>query len=158
MDKLKENYKPALVVICIILIPVIIALILKKDDTNSERVKKESMEIKNYAINEVIPVYINDESLVKKYYSDYMDLIINEPKKAFALLDDESLMEKFDSYNAFQKYVNTLKSTKGFYDVTVRNYANELVDGKRCYYVIDSIGKEYVFVEKAIMDYTVIVR
>ena len=157
MDKLKDNYKPALVALCIIIIPVVIAILLKEDEIGGGRVKQETFEIKNYAINEIIPVYVDDEGLVKKYYSDFIDLMINDPKSAFALLDDESLMEQFTSYKAFEKYVNELKQTRGFYTATIRNYSSQVDGGKKLYYVMDSIGNEYIFVETSIMNYTVIV-
>ena len=156
MEELSKNsLRPLLIGLIIILVPLIISFIFKENDGSNGRVLKQDFEFKDYEVNEVIPVYITDEERVKKYYSEFMDILINDPEKAFTMLDDETLIEKFDSYKSFKSYLDTLKQKKGFYTTTVRNYSNEMVDGKRVYFAMDSIGNEYGFVESSIMNYKV---
>jgi len=153
MDKLKENIRLILIVLIIVLIPVTIGLLLKKDDGGT--VIKQKYELKNYGVNEIIPVYITDEEIAKKYFTEYMTLLVYEPHKAFMLLDEDTLYNKFKSENEFLDYRNNLISQKGFTNVSVKNYSMEFNSGKNILFVNDSIGNEYGFVINGIMDYRV---
>lgn len=154
-EKSNEYLKYILIVLIVVGIPLLIVFLTRKDDDSNQIINRVQYELKNYSINEVIPVYITDEELIKKYYSEYISLVINNPEKAFALLDDETLMNKFDNFKSFEKYFNELKKSNDFYIAVVRNYAIERYDGKNYYYVVDSIGNKYTFIESSIMNYQV---
>ena len=97
-EKSNEYLKYILIVLIVVGIPLLIVFLTRKDDDSNQIINRVQYELKNYSINEVIPVYITDEELIKKYYSEYISLVINNPEKAFALLDDETLMNKFDNF------------------------------------------------------------
>jgi len=110
--------------------------------------------LKDYEINEVIPIYINDEELAKKYLSEYVNLLIYNREEAFKLVDTDTLVKKFESYNAFNNYVKNML-TDSFIKATVKKYNYEIYNGIKEMKVIDADNNTFIFKEKSLMNYTV---
>lgn len=140
-----------------LLILVLFTFIVYKINTK----KKENIDnrpdyniLKNYHINEVIPIYVTDEDLAKKYLSEYVNLLINNREEAFKLVNAETLVEKFIDYNSFNNYVKNMM-TSSFVKATVKSYSYDIENGQKIMRVIDLDNNKFIFAEESLMNYTV---
>ena len=132
-------------------------LIVYKINTNTKggnTTRIDSNYLKNYEINEVIPLYVSEEDIAKKYLSEYVNLLIYHREEAFKLVNSDTLVEKFDSFNDFDKYVDDLM-TDSFIRCTVKSYAYDIIDGVKAMHVIDADDNVFIFKEESLMNYTV---
>ena len=113
--------------------------------------------IRDYKINEVIPVYVNTEQVAKKYLAEYVNFMLYYPEKAYELLDSEEKSKRFSSIEEFEYYINQLKSIK-LEKAEVKKYSYSTYNKKNTFYIIDNSGNTYRFIENSIMDYTVILN
>ena len=157
IDYIKEH-KSLIIIITILLVGLILIGVLifnGNEDQNYNRKYDES--ITKYKINEVVPIYVNQEQMAKKYLSEYVNLIVFDEEKAFELLD-ESFSQRYFSgdFDAFSKYINSLK-TKQFVQAKVTGYDIRKIEGKTYYYVKDLDGNQFLFKESEIRNYTVVI-
>ena len=144
-DYIKEH-KSLIIIITILLVVLILIGVLifnGNEDQNYNRKYDESKT--KYKINEVVPIYVNQEQMAKKYLSEYVNLIVFDEEKAFELLD-ESFSQRYFSgdFDAFSKYINSLK-TKQFVQAKVTGYDIRKIEGKTYYYVKDLDGNQFLF-------------
>ena len=147
IDYIKEH-KSLIIIITILLVGLILIGVLifnGNEDQNYNRKYDESKT--KYKINEVVPIYVNQEQMAKKYLSEYVNLIVFDEEKAFELLD-ESFSQRYFSgdFDAFSKYINSLK-TKQFVQAKVTGYDIRKIEGKTYYYVKDLDGNQFLFKE-----------
>ena len=157
IDYIKEH-KSLIIIITILLVVLILIGVLifnGNEDQNYNRKYDESKT--KYKINEVVPIYVNQEQMAKKYLSEYVNLIVFDEEKAFELLD-ESFSQRYFSgdFDAFSKYINSLK-TKQFVQAKVTGYDIRKIEGKTYYYVKDLDGNQFLFKESEIRNYTVVI-
>lgn len=157
IDYIKEH-KSLIIIITILLVGLILIGVLifnGNEDQNYNRKYDESKT--KYKINEVVPIYVNQEQMAKKYLSEYVNLIVFDEEKAFELLD-ESFSQRYFSgdFDAFSKYINSLK-TKQFVQAKVTGYDIRKIEGKTYYYVKDLDGNQFLFKESEIRNYTVVI-
>ena len=157
IDYIKEH-KSLIIIITILLVVLILIGVLifnGNEDQNYNRKYDESKT--KYKINEVVPIYVNQEQMAKKYLSEYINLIVFDEEKAFELLD-ESFSQRYFSgdFDAFSKYINSLK-TKQFVQAKVTGYDIRKIEGKTYYYVKDLDGNQFLFKESEIRNYTVVI-
>ena len=150
IDYIKEH-KSLIIIITILLVVLILIGVLifnGNEDQNYNRKYDESKT--KYKINEVVPIYVNQEQMAKKYLSEYINLIVFDEEKAFELLD-ESFSQRYFSgdFDAFSKYINSLK-TKQFVQAKVTGYDIRKIEGKTYYYVKDLDGNQFLFKESGV--------
>ena len=127
--------------------------ILNKED---EFEFKQDYTVEKYDINEVIPIYITEEDLAKKYLAEYANLLNNDPEKAYDLLSDESRI-KYGTLSDFKKYIVELQ-TNGFVKSKVVKYVYSTTNNKKCMNIVDSAGNKYVFIIDSLMEYKVTIN
>ncbi len=151
MDKNKDLLKNILIPLIVGAFLIIIYLILNYDNSDGY-VTKNKFVLKDYEINEVIPIYITDEDMAKKYLADYIYLAINFPDKAYDALSDED-NSKFD-YDSYKKYIDSLINDS-FVRAKVVEYSYVTRNGYKDIYIVDEARNRFIFHEYSIMDYKV---
>lgn len=157
IDYMKEH-KSLIIIITILIAAFILIGVLIFNGNEDQNYKRKYDESKTkYKINEVVPIYVNQEQMAKKYLSEYVNLIVFDEAKAFELLD-ESFSQRYFSgdFDAFSKYINSLK-TKQFVQAKVTGYDIRKIEGKTYYYVKDLDGNQFLFKESEIRNYTVVI-
>ena len=84
----------------------------------------------------------------------YVNLLIYHREEAFKLVDTDTLVNKFENYDAFNKYVNNMM-TSCFLKATVKRYDYGVFNGSKEMRVIDADNNIFIFKEKSLMNYTV---
>lgn len=157
IDYIKEH-KSLIIIITILIAAFILIGVLIFNGNEDQNYKRKYDESKTkYKINEVVPIYVNQEQMAKKYLSEYVNLIVFDEEKAFELLD-ESFSQRYFSgdFDSFSKYINSLK-TKQFVQAKVTGYDIRKIEGKTYYYVKDLDGNQFLFKESEIRNYTVVI-
>ena len=106
IDYIKEH-KSLIIIITILIAAFILIGVLIFNGNEDQNYKRKYDESKTkYKINEVVPIYVNQEQMAKKYLSEYVNLIVFDEEKAFELLD-ESFSQRYFSgdFDAFSKYL-----------------------------------------------------
>lgn len=158
MDKLlldlKNNRK--LIISCVILI--IIFLLIYYFVSNNKKIDSsdyyEEPVIDKYEANMIIPVYMTEEDIVKKYLNDYKNNVISNVNDAYFSLNKEYRNKKFGSLEKYKEYINKYLSL-ATYSMEVDSYNVTNSNGKRVYNVYDKSGNRYIFKENSIMNYEV---
>ena len=107
MNNLKEN--KIIIIICgsLILIALLITYLIDNNVFNKNNYASgEEIYLKNYQINELTPINMNEEQIARKYLAEYTKLIYNDPELAYELLDVAYREKKFGDLNKFIKYFN----------------------------------------------------
>lgn len=125
-----------------------------KNKTDNEKFSRGWEYLHDYKVNEIVPIYVSKEDMAKKYLANYVYLIINDPKKAYELVDDSYKKEKFANYEEFLAYINKIKSVT-FYNAIVKEYSLTSKNNHNYYYIKDNADNNFVFKEISIMNYTV---
>ena len=149
MEYIKKN-KGVIIFLLILIIFTISVVIINKN----REIKQQGNSVNDikYEANTIVPMYVNEEEMARKYYSDYMYLISSNSKFAYELLDDDYKLEKYPTYNEFYNYI------KGKKYGSLKEYAASRVNNKKAFYVIDSLGNELIFIEDGVMNYKVKLR
>lgn len=154
MNFIKENKVILTICVCALIIGFVFCI---KSKLTDDSIVRTELELKNYKVNEVIPIYVSDEELAKKYLSNFVSLSIAYPDKAYELLTDESKM-KYQTLDSFKEYIYTMNSNKDFYSARVQQYSYAKDSNNKRMYVIDIGNNSFVFEQKSIMNYTVTIK
>lgn len=125
----------------------------------SENINKENIKINKDVLvaneyNKYMEVDASETYIISQYFSEYRMKMINDSQKAYELLDTEYKQEKFGSYENFINYVkNNMKNIS--YASIEKYQINKYSDIKE-YICIDQNGKYYIFLEKGVGDYKVV--
>ena len=154
MEEFFNKYKGLIIGLLILALFVLMVYLFNSNGKTSTNNRPDYNILKDYEINEVIPIYITDEELAKKYLSEYVNLLIYHREEAFKLVDTDTLVNKFENYDAFNKYVNNMM-TSSFLKATVKKYDYGVFNGSKEMRVIDADNNKFIFKEKSLMNYTV---
>ena len=127
-----------------------LAYIIIDKVTNKEEGNYEEY-LKNYEVNEYIPVYISDDEMVKIYLNDYVYTMYSDIEKAYNLLDEDYRTQKFGDITNYQNYVNSLT----YSTYTLDSYYIDSKEGYKIFGVYDTNGNVFIFKTKGVMQYTV---
>lgn len=157
IDYIKEHKKLIIIIAILLIIFVIIGILIFNDSSDNNYTHNYDEDKTKYKINEVVPIYTDQEQMAKKYLSEYVNYLVFDEEKAFELLD-ESYKERYFSgdYNAFIQYISAIK-TKRFVQAKAVGYDVKNVDGKTYFYVKDADGNEFLFKQTSIRNYSVII-
>ena len=151
MEKIKEN-KILFILLLFPLIGIIIFIYSRQGD-NFKYELPDHVFLKNYGINEMIWVTMNEEQIAKFYLAEYIGLIVSDPERAYNLLDAES-KKIFPKLSDFNIFVNSLENEL-FYSATLLKYNVDIDNGERIYSIFDANNNHFIFREKSILNYVV---
>ena len=155
MEKFKEN--KILITVCLLLIgfTLLIAWIFSSNpNVNDEFELSEREYLRNYKVNEIVPVAVNAEKMAKTYLAEYVALMLNKPEAAYSLLDEEYKEKAYPTYQSFTDYISEIKNEK-FAKMTLVKYEVKILKGHRVYNLIDLAENNFIFLESSIMNYKV---
>ncbi len=153
MNKYDNLVEKLLKFIIIVEIIGIIILIILNTKVNNDSMPQKSF-YENKKINELIPVSPDNELMAKKYFSDFVNLTIYEPKYAYEHVADYYKEKVYPSYEYFKN--NILKNASdGFKTSSVASYKVTEKNKYRVFYIKDSSGQEYLIKEEGIMNYKI---
>lgn len=131
----------------------IVVLIVMNIIAPRSNIKQKSF-YENKKVNELIPISPTDELIAKKYFSDFVNLTINNPKLAYEYVADYYKEKVYPSYDYFSK--NVMKDVSdGFKASKISSYKVTEKDDYRVFYIKDSSDHEYLIREDGIMNYKV---
>lgn len=105
-----------------------------------------------YEYNEFNIINVSDENLSKRYFFDYIDLILNDTMEAYKLLASE-LKSKYPNYEDFKKFVDA--NIDVFKTGMPKSYKVLNFEGKKTYIVVDQFNNKYTFDTNAVLVYTI---
>lgn len=122
---------------------------MKKQDININ-----TDEIEENSFNSKIKVNTTETNIVSQYFIEYKGKMLNDTKVAYELLNEEYRQKKYGNYENFENYVKNNKEK--ILNSSIDKYQITEKDGIKKYICIDKKGKYYIFIEKNITDYEVI--
>lgn len=122
---------------------------MNKRDIN---INTDSIEINDY--NSHIKVNTSESYIISQYFSEYRMKMLNDTKDAYELLDTSYRKEKYGSYEEFKNYVDNNKDDIQY--ASINKYQVSEYNGVKEYICVDQNGKYYIFMEKDITDYNVV--
>lgn len=117
-------------------------------------VAKNIEEISRNDNNVYTYIRMNTEDIVRRYFSDYKEKVLNNVEEAYAMVEAEYKNVRFENLEDFKKYVENNK--KSIAKAVAAKYQVAKTDEYTQYVVIDQDGNYYIFRETAVMEYTVI--
>lgn len=154
MEFIKENKKTLIICSLILLFGLLIAYLVDKDVFNNNEDSNNREYLKNYQVNEIIPINMNEEQIARKYLAEYVKLIIVDPELAYDLLEPEYREERFNNINKFKDYFANLLSDR-FIDGNVKELNVTSKGSYKQFYIVDSNDNTFIFNEYSIMQYKV---
>ena len=133
----------------ILIISLAIFFILKNNQDSKIIENEEIVYIKNYKVNEYIPVYISDEDMASIYLNDYINNITYDVKDAYNSLNEDYRKEKFPNINKFREYVSKLN----YSSMKAKKYAVSEKNGYEYYFVYDQDNNVYIFKTDGVLQY-----
>ena len=135
------------IILGIIIVSVFVATVVL---TNKEKNTDEyGRYLKNYKVNEYIPVYISDNEIAKIYLNDFLYLMSYDVERAYELLDDEYKTKKFGSLDGFINFVNSLDYESYEIDRYYKSRNGSIIG------IYDVNNNLYVFKTSGVMQYKV---
>lgn len=151
----RKNYLPTIIMCSVMVIGALIAAYFFRPDEEFKFERDYDLN-KVYEVNEIVPIYVTEEGLAKKYLSDYYNLLNFDIEKAYELLHYES-RNIYPTIDSFKNKVNSMK-INNIINGKMTKYSYVYEDKHKRMYVIDSNGNTFIFVENSIMDYQVIIK
>lgn len=163
-----KNIKFLIILLIIIIIIILFALIYilhlqesKKNTIYINDIENDisyiqgplKQQIDDLEYNSIEYIHVTDKQMAEKYFTSYIQLMINNLEQSYTLLEKEYQTERFSTYEMYNKYIQNnilyLKQAK-LESVSIKDY-----DSYKKYTCKDQYGKVYVFKETAVMEYTV---
>ncbi len=153
----KSDFKLlGIALIFLAIISVIIYLIVNSDKTKVYSFDQETIKKENYAANEVIPIYVDEEELIKNYYTEFINLLMNNREEAYKLIETNIKKDDYPTLEKFNLRIDEM-TLNGLFESKVKEYRKSTDGEKNIYYITDTNGNIITIIEKSIMDYDVIV-
>lgn len=156
MNYLKENKTTIIICISLILLALIITYFIKNDIflSTGDKVIKDNY-LRNYKVNELTPINMNEEQIARKYLAEYTKLLYYDPVLAYDLIEMEYRDKKFENIDKFKEYFNNKFDSK-FFNAQVEQLSIKNTAMFKEFHIIDSSDNTYIFREYSIMQYKVI--
>lgn len=124
------------------------------ENTQKDAMKVSDSDIQKNDYNSYRDANITDEYLVTQYFSDYKSNMLYNTEQAYSLLNETYRNNKFGDYAKFQDYVN--KNKEKFQTANIAGYEINEFDGVREYVCIDQYDRYYIFSERSITNFDVV--
>ncbi len=154
MEFIKENKVTLIICSSLIGISLIISFIIKKDLFYNNDYIEINDYLKNYKVNEIVPISMNEEQIARKYLTEYLKLIGLDINKAYELLEEDYRDKRFSNIEIFKEHFANLISDK-FYNANVSQLNVSRKNNYKEFYIVDANGNTFIFNEYSIMNYKV---
>lgn len=124
------------------------------ENTTKDNININTNSIEQNDYNLINDVTVDDEYIVKQYFSDYRSKMLNNPEVAYNLLNEEYRNNKFGSYENFVTYIENNRLDIEL--AGIEGYQVNENNGEREYICIDQNNKYYIFTEESVYNYNAI--
>ena len=147
----KKVKRIVIIIIILLIIGIVIAtfFVLQGKNDNTKKKDEDIVYIKNYKVNEYIPVYISDEDMASIYLNDYINNITYDINVAYKSLNSDYKNKKFPNIDDFKEYLSKLDYSK----MRAKKYAVVQRNGFDYYFVYDLSDQEYIFKTDGVLQY-----
>ena len=120
------------------------------EDINIDEKIEEIEENEN---NKYVYNRISDREVMEKYIVYYENLIKNNPKKAYEILNEEYKEKRFNTYNKFSEFIKKRKETLNDIKIVgVKTYKNNEIEK---YILTDQNNMNYIIEETSPMNFNI---
>lgn len=119
-----------------------------------EKIPNQKNFLENKQNNEIIPVYPNDELIVKKYFADFSTLTFSEPDVAYTYISDYYKEKVYPTIDDFKNNIYN-DVTDAFIGASIKSYQVTDYNQYRLFYIKDTNDHEYLIKEYGIMNYKI---
>lgn len=154
MNDLKYNKKIIIVCLSLVFVVILIVVLSNYNFVEDKNIENDFGIKEHYEVNEINYLYISTEDVIKKYYNDYKNILINNKEEAYNLLNKDYREKRFKNYDNFLNYVDSNLSDS-IYSLSIDKYSVTNISAKKVYNVIDNNKNQFIFKENSIMNYEV---
>ena len=154
MNDLKYNKKIIVVCLSLVFIVILIVILSNYNFGEDKNIDNEFGIKDHYDINEINYLYISTEDVIRKYFNDYKNILINNKEEAYNLLNKDYREKRFNNYDNFLSYLDN-NVTEYTYSLGIDKYSVSSINGKKVYNVIANNKNQFIFKENTIMNYEV---
>ena len=115
---------------------------------------EELQPIEKNSDNAIKYVTANEQYISNDYLDTFKKMMLSNPEEAFNRLDAEYREKRFTDLAGFTEYITENSNT--ILTITLQQYQSNNFDGYTQYACIDQYGNYYVFNERDVMDYSVL--
>jgi len=155
MNELNKNKGIILGCVVIIIITLLLVFILNRESFEEEFYMSDSAFLRNYGINEVIPIRVTEEDMAGMYLAEIVGIIMNNPREAYDLLAEDYREIALPTFEEFMKYVELMHSER-FSRGSLEKFEVRTERGYRIYDVVDIDGNNFIFRVTSIFNYTIL--
>lgn len=139
----------------VLIIGIGIIYMLKSDQSASivEEENKNTQFLKNYDVNEFMPVYLSKEQIASIYLNDYIQNMLYHREEAYLSLDAGFKKTYFPTFEDYDSYVEDLLAKSMTF--SLKSASEKSSNSGKVYTVLDTNGYSYTFEVTAVMVYTV---
>ena len=129
MDNLLKNKKTIMFCVFMLIISVFIYIVVNRDDKVELLYESDNnlTYLKNYKVNEYIPVYIEEADMVIKYLNDFKNSMINNVEYSYNLLNKKYREKRFGSLDNYVKYINNILRSCYVFNILLITYSTYFV-------------------------------
>lgn len=109
--------------------------------------------LKNYQINEFVPVYVSEEQMANVYLNDYIQLMLYDREEAYEKLNDSFKKVSFQTFEDYNSYVEDL--LRESVDFSLKSSSVQSTKNGKVYTILDNSGNSYTFEVTGVMVYNV---
>lgn len=138
------------IIIGIIVLLFIVSFTYLYNKENKSTLTDYYQEIKDYKVNEYIPVYVSDNDMAKIYLNDFITLAISNPEESYYKLDAKYRDIKYPTYESYyNNFIVNIEYPK------IKQFYKESIKGYLVFGVYDANDNIYIFKTKGVMQYSV---
>lgn len=124
------------------------------EDTEISSIKISTNVIESNNYNSFDLVNTDDKYVINQYFSEYQTKLLNNTNSAYELLDQEYRENKYENPEAFSQYVEA--NYEALQNTYLTKYQINNFDEYKEYVCLDENNNYYIFIERSMTDYSVI--
>ena len=154
MDELKKNLTLIIACAAIIVFTLLMVTLFNRNQIDEEFLASDNAFLRNYGVNEAIPITVTQEQMARSYLAEYVHLMMNNPQRAYELLAEDYREAVFPTFEDFYEYLGFMRNER-FFRATLDRFEVVHSGEYRIYNVVDVAGNTFVFRVRGVFDYTV---
>lgn len=123
-------------------------------DTEISSIKISTNDIESNNYNSFNLVNTDDKYVINQYFSEYQTKLLNNTDSAYELLDKDYRENKYENTEEFSQYVEANYET--LQNTYLTKYQINNFDEYKEYVCLDENNNYYIFIERSMTDYSVI--
>ena len=125
-----------------------------KQTEDLEKYNTDIQEIEENDYNTFEFANVEDATVIMDYLSKYKNMLVEDVKKSYDMLDEEYRNAKFENESEYEEFINNNKER--ILSISIKGYKTNKKDDYTEYVFIDQNNNYYVFKENYIMNYKVL--